>query len=80
MADPVHISEILPEAMRQIRWRGIHAKYDGIATCGHNILAGDKIGYDPETQHTRCRKCFANIQNREGREKQETMNQGMKVD
>jgi hypothetical protein len=80
MAEPVHISQILPEAIRRIRWRGIRAKFDSIATCGHNILAGDEIGYDRDTHDSRCRECFENIREREGREKQETMNQGMKVE
>lgn len=79
MSNPVHISKILPEAMRRIRWRGIRAKFAGIAGCGHNILAGDTIGYDPDTHNSRCRKCFEIIREREGRERQESINRKMKV-
>lgn len=62
------------------RFKKIHAKHDSLASCGHNILSGDIIGYDPHTEKTRCAVCFANIRAREGKKDQESMNRNMRLE
>jgi len=84
MSNPHHISGVLPEAMRRIQdkspFRAKKAKYVFRASCGHLILTGDTIGYDPATKQTRCHQCFANIREREARARQTAVNERMKVE
>ena len=48
-------------------YRGISAKFDSIATCGHPVKAGDAIGFAPSRRRgakseTQCADCWAKWQ------------------
>jgi hypothetical protein len=75
MTSPLHISVFFPEAMKLIR-----AGRTSTASCGHIIIAGDTIGYDPQSKKTRCQTCATAIREREGRVKQAALNERMKVE
>ncbi len=75
MSNPIHIAAFLPEAMKLIR-----AGRTSTASCGHLILAGDTIGYDPQSKKTRCQTCATAIREREGRRKHKSANERMKVE
>jgi len=46
-------------AERFDNYREITAKRAGDATCGHVILVGDPIGWNPRTKNTQCDACWA---------------------
>ena len=75
MTSPLHIRRFHPDAMRLIT-----AKHNGTASCGHAIIAGDEIGYDPQSKRTRCNVCAAAITEREAMRKQRAANERMKVE
>jgi hypothetical protein len=58
-------------------WRRIIAGHTSTGSCGHIIIPGDVIGFDPETHQTRCHVCYRNIRTRMGNARQRRMNDSM---
>lgn len=55
------------------------ARHSSLGSCGHLILRGDVIGWDPDTRRSRCATCFRNIRVREAAKRQREVNERMKV-
>ena len=39
-------------------YRQIQARRHSIATCGHGITVGERIGWNPRNKNTQCKDCW----------------------
>jgi hypothetical protein len=55
------------------------SRYNNQASCGHLILPGDTIGFDPEKKQTRCQFCWKNMKARAGLRRDRAIQEEMKI-